>query len=126
MKRLWIGVGLLAAILLVGLWTSGRMERVHTRIACTLTDSAQAARDGRWEQAEELARQAEESWQHSWNFSAALADHTVLDEIDALFAQAEAYRRSRQQVDYEAVCARLASAIDALQEGHKLSWWNLL
>lgn len=126
MKRLWIGIALLAGVWIVGLWTSARMEDIHTSISDDLTNAAEAAQREQWEQADELAQKAEESWQDRWNFSAALADHTVLDEIDGFFAQAEVYRESRDGVAYAAICARLSKAIEALQEAHRLTWWNLL
>ena len=126
MKRLWIGIGLLAAILAVGLWTSAHMTEVHTEIADELTEAARAAQAGAWDRAEELTREAQEDWKEGWNFSAALADHTVLDEVDGLFAQAEVYRKNRDAVAFAAVCAQLASSVRAIQEGHKLSLWNLL
>lgn len=126
MKRLWIGIGLLAAIVIAGFWTSSRMEDIHTDISDKLTDSAEAAQAGRWVQADTLARQAEDAWQGSWNLSAALSDHTVLDEIDGLLAQAKIYRQNRDDVAYAAVCARLATAIEALQEAHSLNWRNIL
>ena len=126
MKRLWIGIGLLAAILIAGFWTSSRMEQIHTGISDKLTASAQAAQMGRWDHADILAQDAEDAWQHSWNLSAALSDHTVLDEIDGLLAQAKIYRQNRENVAYAAVCARLTTAIEALQEAHSLNWRNLL
>lgn len=126
MKRLWIGLGLLAAILVAGLWTSAELGRIHTGIAEDLTHSAKAAQSGQWEQADTLWENGFSQWQERWHFSAALADHTVLDEIDGLFAQAKIYRERRDGLSYAALCARLSTAIDALQEGHQFSWWNLL
>ena len=126
MKRLWIGIGLLAAILAVGLWTSLRLGTIHTDISKKLTDSARSAQSGQWDRADELAKAAEDAWEESWNFSAALADHTVLDEIDGFFAQATLYRENREALAYAATCARLSKAVEALQESHRLTWWNLL
>lgn len=126
MKRLWIGVGLLVGIVLVGLWTTEKLNRIHTAISEDLLQSAQAAQAGKWADADSAAEDATQGWQESWHFSATLADHTVLDEIDGLFAQSEVYRKNRSTVDYAATCARLAQRIQALQEGHRLSWWNLL
>jgi hypothetical protein len=125
-KRLWIGIGLLAGILIAGLWTSAKLGEIHTAISDTLTAAAEAAQDGRWQQADELAQKAEESWQDRWNFSAALADHTIMDEIDGFFAEAKIYRENRNGVAYAAICGRLSIAIEALQEGHRLTWRNLL
>lgn len=126
MKRLWIGVGLLAGILILGFWSASAMNDIHTDISQQLTESAQAAQSSHWDRADGLAQQAHENWEDHWQFSAALADHTVLDEIDGLFAQAQVYRHSRDALQYAAVCAQLAKSIDALQEGHRLTWWNLL
>lgn len=126
MKRLWIGIGLLAAIMILGSWTSQRMADIHTAISDNLHQSAQAAQAGQWNKADELARSSQTQWQESWDFSAILADHTQLDEIDGMFAQAEVYRQSRDSLAYAAVCARLATSIDTLQEAHQLSWRNFL
>ena len=126
MKRLWIGIGLLAAIIILGFWTSCRMEDIHTSISSDLRRAAQAAQSEQWDTADRLGQATQAQWQESWDFSAILADHTLLDEIDGLFAQAEVYRKNRDAVRYAAFCARLSTAIDALQEAHRLSWRNLL
>ena len=126
MKRFWIGVALLVGILLVGLWTTNQLGKLHTATASDLTGAAQAAQQGQWEQADRHAAAARQRWQQGWHFSAALADHTVLDEIDGLFAQSEIYRKNRDAMEYAAICARLAQHVTALQESHQLSWWNLL
>lgn len=126
MKRFWIGIGLLAAILLASFWTTDRLSEMHLDVSETLERSAQAAQDDRWETADALAADAKESWENAWKFTAALADHTVLDEIDGLLAKAEVYRKNRNAVEYAAVCGMVSNQIEALQEGHKLSWWNLM
>lgn len=126
MKRLWIGIALLVAILAAGLWTSHRLEEIHTSITENLDRAAQSAQQAQWAQADGFAEKAISQWQEGWHFSAALADHTFLDEIDGLFAQAEVYRKNRDAVAYAALCARLSCAIDAIQESHSLNWWNLL
>ena len=102
------------------------MDSVHRSISDDLRQSAQAAQSDHWAQADTLADSASSSWEENWRFSAAMADHTALDEIDALFAQAEVYRQNREPIAYAAACARLSQLIEALEEGHSLSWWNLL
>lgn len=126
MKRLWLGLGLLAGLLAAGLWAMAAMDSTHSSISDHLQQSAQAAQAQHWEQADDLARSAASEWKKSWHFSAAMADHTVLDNIDALFAQAEVYRQNREATAYAAACAHLTQLIDALEESHSLSWWNLL
>lgn len=126
MNRFWIGIGLLLALLGVGLWAMFVMDSVQSEISEDLRQSAEAAQQGNWARADELARSAMDRWEENWRFSAAMADHTALDEIDSIFSQARAYREHRQTADYAATCARLEKLIEALEEGHDLSWWNLL
>lgn len=126
MNRFWIGVGLLLALLGASLWAMFAMDHSHGEISDTLQRSAEAAQAGNWEQADRLSHSANHQWEENWRFSAAMSDHTALDEIDSIFAQAEVYRQSRNAADYAAACARLAKLIEALEEGHDLSWWNLL
>ena len=126
MRRMWSGVALLAVILAAGLWTGNRMEKTHTDLAEQLRACSQAAQDGQWEQADELAREAMDRWEAEWDFTAALADHTVLDEIDGVFEQMLVCLESRNPVYSAALCAKLAQMVDALQEAHRLSWRNLL
>lgn len=126
MKRFWIGAGLLVGLLIVSFWTMTAMDQVHSSISDSLDHSAQAAQAEQWRRADKLADDAESEWKKNWRFSAAMADHTALDEIDSLFAQAEVYRKNRESIAYAAACARLSQLIEALQEGHQLSWWNLL
>ena len=126
MKRLWIGLGLLVGILAVSLWTGSRLGEIHNSVSEDLVRCGRAAEAGEWAGADAFADRACHRWEDTWHFSAALADHTVLDEIDGLFAQMEVFRKSRDGVACAALCAQLAQAVSALQEGHKLSWWNLL
>lgn len=126
MNRFWIGVGLLLVLLGVGVWAMQAMDRVHGSIVQDLQKSVEAAQDENWEAADTLAQSAASRWEESRRFVSSMADHTVLDEIDGIFAQAQAYREHRLSADYTACCARLSKLIEALQESHDLNWRNLL
>jgi hypothetical protein len=126
MNRFWIGVGLLLALLGAGFWSMFAMDRIHRSIVEDLHQSAEAAQAENWEEADALAQDATVQWEKSWRFTSAMADHTELDEIDSIFSQTRVYRQDRRSTDYAATCARLAKLIEALEESHKLSWWNLL
>jgi hypothetical protein len=126
MNRFWIGAGLLLALLGTGLWSMFAMDRVHSSIAEDLQQSAEAAQAENWEVADARSRDATAQWEKNWKFTSAMADHTELDEIESIFAQAQVYREKRFSADYAAACARLAKLIEALEESHELSWWNLL
>lgn len=125
MKRLWIGLGILLALLVAGVWSMNRMEEVHSGIATELEQAAMVLREADWQRGDALLGSACKSWEDNRNLTAFMADHTTLDEIDATFAQMEVYRLCRKPVLCAAVCARLARQIEALEEGGHLNWWNL-
>ena len=126
MKRGWIGAGLLAGLLILGLLVTWFMGRTHTGISEELELSARFAIAGNWEEAEELAEEAYEDWQDSWHFSAAFADHEPMEEIDALFAQLLPYLLNQDAVSFSAACRELARQVEAIGDAHNLNWWNLL
>ena len=126
MKRGWIGAGLLAGLLILGLLVTWFMGRTHTGISEELELSARFAIAGNWEEAEELAEEAYEDWQDSWHFSAAFADHEPMEEIDALFAQLLPYLLNQDAVSFSTVCRELARQVEAIGDAHNLNWWNLL
>lgn len=125
MKRLWLGVGVLLALLGAGFWAMEYADRVHGGISDDLDGASSAALAQDWEKALSLAASARDKWEKSWGMIAGLADHTELDEIDAGFARLEAYRRDGHATDFAAESAALARLVGALGEGHRLSWQNL-
>ena len=126
MKRGWIGVGLLTALLVTGLLVTWVMGKTHSEISHELELAAQFAMAGDWEEAVESAGDAYEDWQDKWHFSAAFADHEPMEEIDALFAQLLPYLQDRERVPFAAACRERARQVDAIGDAHGLNWWNLL
>ena len=126
MKRGWIGLGLLALLLTVGLLVTGFMGRIHKEVSRELEEAARAAGAGDWAEAAEDARDAFDAWQKHWHFSAAFADHEPMEEIDGQFAQLWPYLQSREAVAFSALCRELARQVDAIGDAHGLNWWNLL
>lgn len=126
MKRFWIGIGLLGALLVAGIWAMVAAERVHTPISDLLEEAAEESLEGDLSAGIMLAQQAEERWQRHREAVAAGANHEPMDEIDGLFAQVQVYAQSRQTVAFAACCARLAELVEAMGESHGLSWWSVL
>lgn len=126
MKRGWIGAGLLAGLLVIGLLVTWSMGKTHSEISEELERSARFAIAGNWEEAADTAEDAYEDWQDKWHFSAAFADHEPMEEIDALFAQLWPYLTDRDAVSFAAACRELARQVDAVGDAHGLNWWNLL
>ena len=123
MRRIWIGVGILIALLVIGIAVMQITDRQLGKVSDTLH---QAAQTSNWAEAVSLAQKAKKDWQERWHLMAALADHTDMDVIDRLFAQLEVYQQRSAEAYHAATCAQLSEAIRDLEENHRLSWWNLL
>ena len=126
MKRGIFGLGILFVFLGLGLWGSYAMSRFHEPVSDALEQAAQTALAGDLELAVQDAKAAQAKWERRWNQVAVLADHTPMDEIDAMFARLEIYGQSGNAADFAAHCNQLATLISATAEAHELSWWNLL
>ena len=89
MKHLLFGVGLLAALLVLGLWLGSALEPAYEPAARDLEKAAGCVRDGDWALAAALSARAKQSWESRRNLTAALINHDVPDQIDQLFIQLE-------------------------------------
>lgn len=126
MKRIWIGAGLLALLPALGLWAMLTMVHVHRSVADDLQQAAQTVEQTGLDSAAELAETAESNWKSHRRICAALSDHAPMDAIDAVFAQLDIYRQHEDATAFAAACAHLSQLVEALEEGNKLTWWNLL
>lgn len=122
MKRLWLGVGLLLALLALGIVTTVTMGRICEPVGQTLTRAGEAARVGELGQAEALCRQAKTRWEAYRTLSAAVTDHAPMEEIDGMFAALSVCRDSDRYAEY---CARLTAMVAAVAEAQAVNWWNI-
>ena len=125
MRRFWIGIGLLGALLAAGLWSGSRMRRNHMPCAADLDNASAYAMAEDWIRADALAERARNTWEHNLRLSAAIHDHRPLEEIDALFRELDIYRAREETAAYCALCAHLSSRLKDLAMSGELSWWNL-
>ena len=123
MRRIWVGVGILVALLVLGLTVMQITDRQLGQVCDTLKQASEA-RD--WDKAVALAQKAQKEWKQKWHLMASLSDHTDMDAIDGLFAKLEVYQQRSAETDHAATCAQLSEAIRDLEENHRLTWWNLL
>lgn len=123
MRRIWIGAGVLLALLLIGILMMKITDRQLGSVSETLKQ-ASAAKS--WSDAVSLAEQAQKEWKKQWHLVASLADHTDMDAIDEAFAKLEVYQRYQEKLHHAATCAQLSEAIRGLEKNHRFSWWNLL
>lgn len=126
MKRLWIGIIILAVLLAAGIGLSIGIPALHSRLSEALTSACDAAEKGDWETALSLANSAKADWERYQHFVAAFVDHEPLEQMDRLFSELEVYRNQRLPAEYAAVCAHLSHLSKAIGESHALTWWSLL
>ena len=125
-RRFYIGIGILLAMLLLGLFVGWGISRSQEPTAQALEKASQVTDSGDFDTGIRLAKEAKSAWQAGWRGVAAIADHTPMDEIDSLFEEMEVYIRTGEDVHFSACCAQLSSMIRAVSDAHQLNWWNLL
>lgn len=126
MKRFWIGIGILCALLILGSVAAYLMYDIHDQIAQLLQQAQAAAFEEDWETAIPLASKAHGLWKQYWSFTAAFADHTPMDELDGMFAELMVFAREQEMPHFAAICAHLTQLAGAMADSHLPSWWNLL
>lgn len=126
MRRFWIGIGVLTLLLALGLGSTVFMKRVHQPISTDLEQASKAVLQGNWEIATACAQQALAKWESCSGFTAALADHDVLEAAECLFAQIQVYAAVQDPVSFSAACAHLSRLTKAIGESHLPKWENLL
>ena len=124
MKRVWIGGALLAVLLTVGLLAGWAMDRGLCPGAEKLKQAGELAAAGRWEAAEEMLDDVEESWEDRRWLVTALYDHEIVDDIDAALAQLEIYCDARDALAFRALCRSLAKNMEAAGKAHNGSVEN--
>ena len=126
MARGYIGAAVLVVFLILGFVVSGAMDNAHTPACNLLTQAADMTLTGKFEEAIPLAMEAKSLWEKSWNGTAVVADHSPMDDVDALFAEMMTFAESGEQPHFASCCRELAQRVEAVSEAHRFSWWNLL
>jgi len=126
MKRMWIGVGLLAAVLIVGIWAANRMEEIHQEIARDLDRAAQSALKEDWDMAGALFTRAEKTWNKKRTLTSIFSDHAPIEEAESLFAQLRISAQAENGESFATACACLSSQLKAMGESQSFNLRNLL
>ena len=126
MKRIYMGLAILAILLSLALLFTWLMDRIYHPLASTLQEAADAAIRTDWAAAAELYGKAQTHWEKHKHFTAILADHSPMDDMDGLFGELELYLQQQEMPHFAATCLHLARLAESMEENHALSWWNLL
>lgn len=126
MKRLVIGIFVLLLLLGTGLFIAAAVRDMYRPITDLLEEASALSLSGSFPSAREKAEKAKELWERQKNATATVADHTPMEEIDHLFAEAEIYAKTAQIPHFAACCAKLAVMIGNMADAHAPNLWNLL
>ena len=124
MKRVWIGAGLLAALLAAGFLAAFALEGLAAG-GTRLDRAGELALAGRWEEAEELIDDVEDEWEDRRWLLVALADHEVIEDMDAALAQLDALVDHRDAAACHALCSALGKKMEAIGKANSLTLENL-
>lgn len=126
MVRGWLGAGILAALLILGVVTSAAIGDAHKPTGQMLEQAAEKTLGGDFDTGVALGMAAKARWERSWKATASVADHAPMDDVDALFGEMEVYARAGEEPHFAACCKELAQRLRAVADAHQWSWWNIL
>lgn len=126
MKRIWFGAAMLVVLLILGFGSGAFMERTHTAQSKDLTRAAELALEENWAGAENFVGAVRREWDKKQPFIAALSEHTPIDQAEGLFAQLEAFAKTKNAALYSSTCLQLARLLESLGQSHRLNLQNLL
>ena len=126
MKRLWIGIIVLAALLILSIAVAAMMHWIHAPIADTLDAAAQAWLRGDTESAVRLSEDAARRWEQWQVFTASFADHDPMDNMDELFAQLPIWAEETDSDEFASTCRALAALERSMARSHLPLPENLL
>lgn len=123
MKRCYLGAGVLAALLILGIFSSRWMENRYGELE---NQMRLAAREERPEQLLFLAEEVRIRWERSRAVTSVLADHQNLERLEEAFSQIPAAAAEGNRGKCTQLCLEIAHVFGLLAEEQRLKWENLL
>lgn len=125
MKRLWIALALMGAILAGTLVHTWFLRSFTGELTAALEQADGLARAQRWEEAAALTENAFRRWRDRDIYLHVLLRHADTDEIYAGFQEVLALLDSREYGEYAAANARLGTRVALLSEAEQLTLKNV-
>ncbi len=126
MERGYIGAGILVVFLILCFVAAVAIDNAQQPTCALLTQAADMTLAGDFDGAIPLAMEAKSRWEKAWNGTAVVADHSPMDDVDALFAEMEIYAQTGEEPHFAACCRELSQRLEAVADAHRFSWWNVL
>ena len=126
MKREWLAVGLLIAMIALATWHVVTLGDLTGELGDLLAQAEQMAEQGDWEGATQMTQKAADKWDSKHFFLHATLEHEVTDEIATSFAETLEFLECQEAGEYSAANARLMEQLELLREMEKPLLENLL
>lgn len=125
MKRLWIALALLAALLCGTLLHTWSLRGFTQGLTDSLDQAQALTRADRWEEARSLTEDTLQTWRDRDVYLHVLLRHADTDQIYAGFQETLALLDSQEYGEYAAANARLITQIELLSEAEQLTLKNV-
>lgn len=126
MKACLPALSILSAILLLSLWVEGRLDQDTQLWQAELTEAQTQCLQEDWPAVQRNLNHTRQNWDERQTFLRILFPHSVLDEADTLFAQAEAFTAMEEQSEAMAQLAALRAQLRTLRDMERLNLENIL
>lgn len=125
MKRLWLAAALLASTLAATLWNARYLEDLTHTLSRQLVEAQQMAAASRWDEAEQLVKEARDRWHSHGTYLHVTLRHGDTDEIQLDFDQALRLLQTREVGEYAAASSQLTGRLSLIAEAEQLTLENL-
>lgn len=126
MTRFRIGVAILLILLALAVAVQLALPIVQRPVEAALEQALSAAQGDNLTEAAQAVREAEAAWQKVRPIAAALADHSLLEEVDTSLAALPAWSTQETVPDFTAICTEALLRLETICDAHRLSLPNLL
>ncbi len=126
MKRLWITVAILLAMLGGTLGNSWYLNNLISDFGQKLTAAHKQAASDNWARATQLTQQVVDHWQNHDFYLHVMLPHRDIDDIHLTFCEVQEYLKLEEADQYNAANAKLIAQLGLLAEMEQLNWKNIL
>lgn len=126
MKRLWIAVAILLAMLGGTLGNSWYLNRLISDFAHRLTSAQELAVSDNWDDAIRLTERVVDHWEEHDFYLHVMLPHRDIDDIHLTFCEVQEYLKLEETDQYTAANAKLIAQLGLLSEMEQLNWKNIL
>lgn len=126
MKRLWISLTLLAAMLGASLGSAYYLRQLSDSLTQRLQAAEEMAERGIWEQASLITHQCLDDWNSHDTYLHIVSRHADTDQILISFRSVLQYLKLEEMDEYAAANLDLITKIGLLAEMEQADWLNVL